>query len=264
MVAGGPVRYRLYSAWGLSALEITKIVFFCIRTLWFGFFHAQRRPGFIFRPVDIPRELHLLFGTARPVGFVLAGVVALYLVVSLRRSRPFMIRGLEFSLPSTRLFLMQLLVAAGGWIAAGSVLYALLPHNPAMVFTTYFGLFLLAQLAGLISQVPGGLGVFEALALVLFRPFFAPSALLAPCCFIGASIICCLWPLRPPRSGEGADGGAEAPEKGRPDAGRSVFVHRARPAGHGGFGRSVCRRGRGRGAWRRFGGPGSMAGAPDA
>lgn len=38
MIASASVRYRLYSAWGLSALEITKVVAFCSLTLWFGFF----------------------------------------------------------------------------------------------------------------------------------------------------------------------------------------------------------------------------------
>ncbi|WP_319524491.1 YbhN family protein [uncultured Desulfosarcina sp.] len=37
MIAGASVRYRLYANWGLSALEITKVVFFCTLTLWLGF-----------------------------------------------------------------------------------------------------------------------------------------------------------------------------------------------------------------------------------
>jgi len=37
MLAGGSVRYRLYSAWGLSVYEITKVVLFCTATLWLGF-----------------------------------------------------------------------------------------------------------------------------------------------------------------------------------------------------------------------------------
>ena len=34
MIAGASVRYRLYSAWELSALEITKVIAFCTLTLW--------------------------------------------------------------------------------------------------------------------------------------------------------------------------------------------------------------------------------------
>ena len=34
MIAGASVRYRLYSAWGLSTLQITQVVAFCTLTLW--------------------------------------------------------------------------------------------------------------------------------------------------------------------------------------------------------------------------------------
>src|SRR5262245_28027651 len=35
-ISGGTVRYRLYSAWGLSAGEISLIVLFCGLTFWLG------------------------------------------------------------------------------------------------------------------------------------------------------------------------------------------------------------------------------------
>ena len=38
MIAGASLRYRLYSAWGLSTLQITQVVAFCTLTLWLGFF----------------------------------------------------------------------------------------------------------------------------------------------------------------------------------------------------------------------------------
>jgi uncharacterized membrane protein YbhN (UPF0104 family) len=58
MVAGASVRYRLYSAWGFSALDITKIVAFCSLTLWLGFF-ALAGMIFLFEPMVTPQMLHL-------------------------------------------------------------------------------------------------------------------------------------------------------------------------------------------------------------
>lgn len=64
MIAGSTVRYRLYSAWGLSTIEITQVIAFCSLTLWMGFF-ALGGVVFLFEPVEIPRALHLPFVSAR-------------------------------------------------------------------------------------------------------------------------------------------------------------------------------------------------------
>jgi len=37
-IAGSSVRYRLYSTWGLSAVEVARVIAFCILTSWLGFF----------------------------------------------------------------------------------------------------------------------------------------------------------------------------------------------------------------------------------
>ena len=36
MFSGGAVRYRIYSAWGLSVIEVTKICFVAGLTFWLG------------------------------------------------------------------------------------------------------------------------------------------------------------------------------------------------------------------------------------
>jgi uncharacterized membrane protein YbhN (UPF0104 family) len=136
MIAGASVRYRLYSAWGLSALEITKVVAFCSLTLWFGFF-ALGGLIFLLEPMAIPTVLQLPFASARPLGIFFLVLVAGYLLCSVLRKKPITIRKLEFPLPSTRLFLAQIALASLDWILAGSVLYALMPSVPNM---SYMGL----------------------------------------------------------------------------------------------------------------------------
>ena len=169
MLAGGSVRYRLYSAWGLSGLEITKVVAFCSLTLWLGFL-ALGGATFLLEPLLIPGTLRLPFTSLRPLGGLLLAPVLGYFLLSLLRKKPLRIRTWEFAIPSTRLFLPQMLIALLDWAMAGSVLYALLPASPGLTWAGFMGIYLLAQLAGLISQVPGGLGIFETVIVVIISP----------------------------------------------------------------------------------------------
>ncbi len=80
------------------------------------------------------------------------------------------IGGWAFPVPAPRLAVSQLVLAAVDWTVAGAVLWALLPHGAdagAVPFLPFLGAFLLAQFAGVLSHVPGGLGVFDSLVVLL-------------------------------------------------------------------------------------------------
>jgi phosphatidylglycerol lysyltransferase len=175
MLAGGSVRFRLYSAWGLSVEEITKIVVFCSLTLWLGFL-TLGGIVFLFEPMLIPKALHLPFVSARPIGMIFIFLVGGYLAWSLFRKRPLKIRYWEFSLPSFQVFMIQVAVASLDWALAGSILFVLLPSTSELSYLGFLGIYLLAQTAGLVSQIPGGLGVFETVILLLLAPTLPASA----------------------------------------------------------------------------------------
>ena len=69
-------------------------------------------------------------------------------------------------LPGLRLSLLQLLITALDVAAAATVLYLLLPETPP--FAAFLLVYLLALAAGVLSHVPGGVGVFEAVLLAAF------------------------------------------------------------------------------------------------
>ncbi len=177
MLAGGSVRYRLYSAWGLSTEDITKVVAFCTFTLWIGFF-TLGSAVFIIEPPAIPGSLRLPFTSVRFIGLLFLFPVSLYFFWSLLRREPLRIRGWEFPVPGVRLSLMQITLASLDWLLAGSVLYALLPSDTGVSFMKFIGVYLLAQTAGLMSQVPGGLGVFETVAIVFLSKDIPSPAVL--------------------------------------------------------------------------------------
>ena len=178
MIAGGSVRYRLYSAWGLSTLEITKVVVFCSLTLWLGFF-TLGGVVFLYEPLMLPKALHLPFASDRTLGAIFLAIVAAYILWTIMGKRSVRIRDWEFSFPPAQVLLVQVLVASTDWALAGAVLYALLPNMAALSFPGFLGIFLLAQTGGLISQVPGGLGVFEAIVVLFLSPTLPASEVLA-------------------------------------------------------------------------------------
>jgi len=173
MIAGASVRYRLYSAWGLSALQITQVVAFCTLTLWLGFF-TLGGTVFLIEPLTIPAAIHLPLASLRAIGIVMLAVVLAYVIVATVKKTAITIRGWEIQLPSHRLFVSQLIIAALDWMLASIVLFVLLDPGTAMSYPEFLAVYLLAQLAGLLSQVPGGLGVFET-AIVLMLSSRLPA-----------------------------------------------------------------------------------------
>ncbi len=167
MLAGASVRYRLYSNWGLSALEITKVVAFCTLTLWLGFF-SMGGMVFVLEPMGIPPGSYIPFHTTLPIGVLFLGVLTSYVALTAFHRQPVHFRGWEIALPSLPILFSQILVACVDWLLGGAVLYALLPSELPVSFLNFIAVYFLSQMAGLVSQVPGGLGVFETAMLMLF------------------------------------------------------------------------------------------------
>jgi phosphatidylglycerol lysyltransferase len=166
MVAGASVRYRLYSAWGLSAAEITQVVLFCTASLWLGFC-ALSGAIFVTEPMALPHSLLWPVHTVRPLGLLLLALVGFYFAATLAGRKALTLKGWRLAPPSWRLAGAQTVIASADWLMAGSVLYVLLPQGTALGYSHFLEIYLIAQLAGLVSQVPGGLGVFETVILLL-------------------------------------------------------------------------------------------------
>ncbi len=181
-LAGSSVRYRLYTSWGLTPGQIAKIVVFTTLTLWLGLFSIG---GIIFtvRPLPLPDWISLPFHTTRPLGLILLIPPCLYLLAASRKESTWRIGRFELLLPQFPSALVQVAVASLDWALAAAVLYALLPPWANVTFPLVLGAFLLGQIAGLVSQVPGGLGVFESCLIFLLTPRIPAPALFAALVF---------------------------------------------------------------------------------
>ena len=177
MLAGASVRYRLYTSWGLSAMEITKLVLFCTLTLWLGFF-ALGGLVFVLDPLPLPTALHLPLASTRTVGLLMGLLVAAYLAAGALMKHPVRLFNWEIDGPSMKSGALQLLVGAADWFLAAGALIALLPPTEQLSLPMLLGMYMVAQLAGLASQVPGGLGVFETVFLLEIGDKMPAEALL--------------------------------------------------------------------------------------
>ena len=170
LLTGGSVRARFWSLWGLSAAEIASAVSFASATFVIGLLFMAGL-ALLLEPAGTARLLHLPFASLWPLGLLFLVIVGAYIWWSLGSRRPLTLLGWTIPVPSPRLALAQLGVAAVDWVLAAGVLYVLLPSPPP--FGAFLGAFLLAQLAGLVSHVPGGLGVFDTLMVLLLAPHMA-------------------------------------------------------------------------------------------
>jgi len=178
ILTGGSVRYRIYSAWGLSAIEITQIVAFCGITLWTGFL-TLAGIFFVIAPPVIPATLHIPFTSVRIIGIIMLLGITGYVMLSIFIKKPLKIREWKLSFPSSGTVFKQILISSIDWIVAGTVLFVLLPDGYHFSYLMFISVFLLAQISGIISQIPGGLGVFESIMLLFLTPALPATAVLS-------------------------------------------------------------------------------------
>ena len=169
VLTGSAVRYRFWSAWGLSTSEIARAAAFANSTFTLGVV-AIAGVVFVVEPPTTVGLLHIPLLAARAAGVACIAIVASYLAASALQRGPVRIRRAEIPIPRLPTAAFQLLVAVVDWSLAGAVLFVLLPPEARPAFLPFLGVFLLAQFIGLVSHVPGGLGVFEALMVILLAP----------------------------------------------------------------------------------------------
>lgn len=172
-LTGASVRYRFYTRWGLTAEDLSLIVLSNAVACWLGLLML----GGISLVSSAPAVAALpLPAWVAPIGWACIVVALAYMLVVAVWRVPVRVRGFSVPAPRMRLTIAQLTVSAIDWTLAGGVLYVLLPASPA-TFVDVLGAFLLAQLLGLVSHVPGGIGVFEGLVVFGLSPFLTPAQL---------------------------------------------------------------------------------------
>ncbi len=158
---GGAVRYRIYSAWGLNAIDVAKICFLAGLTFWLGN-AAVLGLGIAYHPeaasaIDqLPPWLNRVAAVAIILG--LAAYVAWVWVQPRGVGRgPWTV-----VLPGGPLTLLQIAIGIVDLGFCALAMYVLMPNEPYVGFVVVAVIFVSATLLGFASHSPGGLGVFDA------------------------------------------------------------------------------------------------------
>jgi len=171
-VSGAAVRFRLYSAWGLSPVQIAKVIGFTSLTFGLG---GMALGGVV---LMIEPEVVPWFGEHVPrwvlqaLAIPLWAIVITYVVLS-RFRRHVRIFGYEIDLPEPRMALMQTVLATVDVAITAAIFYALLPPAEGLTFIRFLGIYLAAYSAGIAAHVPGGLGVFDGAILLGLEPYLS-------------------------------------------------------------------------------------------
>lgn len=176
VITGSSVRMRLYTSWGFSPGEIAKIVIMNYLTFWLGFCFLAGSI-FVFSQKLLPEYL-IYSSPLLIIGIFLLLTGFLYILFITKRRRPLKIGRFSFKIPSHKFTFLQILFSTFDWLFSTLVIYFLLPRGIAVSFLQLLSINILAQMGGLSSQVPGGIGVFEAIMLSLLSKQIAPPLIM--------------------------------------------------------------------------------------
>lgn len=177
VVGGIAFRYRLYSRLGLALGTITRVMSFSMLANWMGYL-LLAGGLFSLQPPALPDSWKIDTFQLRLVGFALLALAVAYLgACALSRQRSFGLHGHEIELPSLRLAGLQMAMGAGNWLLMSGIVYILLQHR--IDFFSVASVLLLAAIAGVITHIPGNLGVLEAVFVALLSHRMPQHELLA-------------------------------------------------------------------------------------
>ncbi len=177
LVGALAMKLRLYGRAGLKARQVARLIVLSIVTNWSGYLFVGGCV-LLLAPPPLPAPIDGSDTAPRALGAVLIALALGYVAAcALRRGRELRVRRHRFALPGLRVALWQLVVSAANWSLMGAIVWLLLAQ--AVPYATVLGVLLLAAVAGVITHVPAGLGVLEAVFVASLGDQIATPTLLA-------------------------------------------------------------------------------------
>ncbi|MET3382575.1 MULTISPECIES: lysylphosphatidylglycerol synthase domain-containing protein [Variovorax] len=176
LVGGIAMRARLYARAGLDEATVAQIVGLSLAANWLGY---GLLAGGLFAAgvIEPPRRAHIGQGALRALGMVMILLALGYVVAcAVARKREWTFRGKHLHLPDVRVAVMQLALSTGNWALMGAAMYLLLGQQVPYAIT--LSVLLAASIVGVITPIPAGLGVLEAVYLALLSGTVKQGALM--------------------------------------------------------------------------------------
>lgn len=176
LIGGVASRYRLYGRLGLDHVVVTRVLAFSMLTNWLGFLLLGGL-AFVFFPLPLPQDWGIDSMVLQVAGALLAVVALAYVgACAFSSRRSWSVRGHTLTLASGRMALLQLAMSCLNWSLMAGAVYVLLQQQVA--YGTVLTVLLLAAVAGVVTHVPAGLGVLEAVFVALLGTQLAPATLI--------------------------------------------------------------------------------------
>lgn len=179
LFSGPSMRMRHYLKEGLTPLEVTQVSTQNTLGFWLGFLFLVAT-SLILRPKSL-----MLFGigTTQTQAIAIAIYLALLSILAFsaysHKKEVTVFKLGKISSPGILRTVAYLTVSICDFVVCAAVLYLLLPPNTHLGFAHFVGIFVIAQIGGILSQVPGGLGVFDGLIVKLLSPYHEVHGLLS-------------------------------------------------------------------------------------
>lgn len=177
LVGGVGFRYRLYSRYGLDTGAITRVLGLAMVSNWLGYLPLAGAV-FVSGVVSLPAKFRVGEMALQTFGVLLLLAAPAYLALcALSRRRYWRVRGLRLDLPHAPMALTQLLLSMTNWLTIAGVVWVLL--GGGVDYPTVLAALLLGAIAGVLTHVPAGLGVLEAVFLTVLAGRVAEAPILA-------------------------------------------------------------------------------------
>jgi glycosyltransferase 2 family protein len=177
VLVSAAIRFRIYSRWGLSLTDIARICFIAGLTFWLGNLTALGI-AMAYMP-DAARAVDRIpsWGN-QAIGFAALSALAAYLIWVWRKPRVLGRKGLDVTLPSGSMTLLQIGIGLADLSCCSLVMYLLMPSLPVVDFIPLAVIVVFGTLLGFASHAPGAIGALDA-AMLFGLPAFDRAELVA-------------------------------------------------------------------------------------
>jgi len=165
-LSSGPIRYRFYSRWGLSAGEVAKLVLFCGVTVGLGLL-VMGGAALVLQPSSGQALTGIGRLAVRLIGGGCLLAVLLYLVLAATARKTLRIRKISFEMPTLPIAAAQVVAGAADYAFVSASLHAVVSEASGASYVQVASAFVTGNVLTLVSHVPGGLGVIEGTAMYL-------------------------------------------------------------------------------------------------
>lgn len=177
-LSSGAVRYRFYTRWGLSPAEVAKVILFCAVTVGLGLV-VLGGAALLLQPELAQQVTRLDRPAVLALGAACALVPVAYLALSALATGPIRLRSWSLEMPPPRLALAQLVIGPLNFACVAACLHQTLLAVADLPYLAVASAYVIANVAALVTHVPGGLGVIESVVQYLLPQAELIGALLA-------------------------------------------------------------------------------------